>query len=132
MKIKGILLRIILSIEFFAILPMLAGKVTDKKFFYSLSELLTLILSIFVILASVFLATNSKDRNQQDINEDMHSLISEIILFFIFLSANVSVYFVGWIPLLIYLFSKFMIVTLIIKFIRIQIRENQKLGKIEK
>lgn len=132
MKIKEILLRIILSIEFFAILPMLAGKVTDKEFFYSLSELLTLILSLFVIFGSVLLSVKSKDiKKQKDFNEDIHDLISEIALFLIFISANISVYFVGWIPLSVYLVSKFMIVSVIIKSIRVTIREYQKSSKIE-
>lgn len=132
MKIKEILLRIILSIEFFAILPMLAGKVTDKEFFYSLSELITLILSLFVIFGSVLLSVKSKDiKNQKDFNEDIHDLISEIALFLIFISANISVYFVGWIPLSVYLVSKFMIVSVIIKSIRVTIREYQKSSKIE-
>lgn len=132
MKIKEILLRIILSIEFFAILPMLAGKVTEKEFFYSLSELITLILSLFVIFGSVLLSVKSKDiKNQKDFNEDIHDLISEIALFLIFISANISVYFVDWIPLSVYLVSKFMIVSVIIKSIRVTIREYQKSSKIE-
>lgn len=64
MTIKGVLLRLILSIEFFVITPMILAKITGKDFFYSLSEIFTLILSIFIILGSISLYIKGETKVQ--------------------------------------------------------------------
>lgn len=56
--------------------------------------------------------------------ENIHSLTSEVVMLFIFVSANTSIYFVGWTPFLVYITSKFLVISLIVKLIEFQMKES--------